>query len=261
MNLIHSLDVREAEKHGVNAALVLNLIRGWIAYNKANKKNEKDGRTWTYNSVKSWTKLVPYLTPKQVRTAIDVLVSAGLIVKANFNENQYDQTLWYALADGEDLCPVGQMETPPRADQVAPEGKSLDQENKPQTEPPKINELTLEAGRFVEWFVELLARTGAPTPRLTPTVRAGWADAYEKLRRIDGKEKAEIVRVCEWARADSFWSGNFYAPTKLRERKDGISRYDLFLQRLKSPNATSTTLRPNGRYFEQAGSYAGITDK
>lgn len=132
-------------------------------------------------------------------------------------------------------------------------------------EPPSVpvatSELTLEAGRFVEWFVELLARTNAPTPRLTPTIRAGWAAVYEKLRRIDGKEKAEIARVCEWARGDPFWSGNFYAPTKLRERKDGISRYDLFLQRLKSPNATSTTVRPNGRYFEQAGSYAGITDK
>lgn len=256
--MTHSFEIAEAEKYGVNAAIVIDLIRGWIAYNKANKKNEKEGRTWTYNSVKSWTKLVPYLTPKQVRTAIDVLIAAGLVVKSNFNENHYDQTLWYALGD---LCPVGQMEKPPAADQVAPGGKSLDQGINTEKEPPETNELTLEAERFVVWFIELLGKTGAPASRLTPTVLAGWRDTYEKLRRIDGKEKAEIAKVCEWARGDPFWSTNFYAPTKLRERKDGISRYDLFLERLKKPNGTSTTVRPNGRYFEQAGSYAGITDK
>lgn len=118
--------------------------------------------------------------------------------------------------------------------------------------PPEAekSELHAEAERFVEWFVALLARTSAPEPRMTPTVRAGWADAYEKLRRIDRKEKAEIVKVCEWARGDPFWSGNFYAPTKLRERKDGISRYDLFLSKLKSPNGNARTQRPNPRDCE-----------
>jgi hypothetical protein len=98
---------------------------------------------------------------------------------------------------------------------------------------------------------------------LTPTIRAGWASTYEKLVRLDGKTKVEIAKVCEWARNDSFWRTNFYSPTKLRDRKDGISRYDLFLSKLNSPNGNAPHLRPNSRFCEASArnSYAGITDK
>lgn len=143
----------------------------------------------------------------------------------------------------EDRTPTSEVRTP-----VAPDPSiepSINQ--KVDDHPTEQTELSASADRFVDWFVSLLARTNAPEPKLTPTIRAGWSDAYEKLRRIDGKEKVEIAKVCEWARADPFWSTNFYSPAKLRERKDGISRYDLFLSKLKSPHASSTNQRSNSR--------------
>lgn len=269
--MTHSFSVEDADRFGVNAAIILNLLRGWVAHNKANGKNERDGRTWTYNSVRAWAKLVPYLSAKQVRTAIDDLIEAGAIVKANFNENPHDRTLWYSVAD---ICPTGQIAEPlpPGANGDAAEGNCVehrDTKEEPisseESGKPEETELTLEAGRFVEWFIELLGQTGAPPTRLTPSIRKGWADAYEKLRRIDGKSKDEIVKVCRWARADPFWSGNFYAPTKLRERKDGVSRYDLFLSRIStSPNnGHPKTQQPNGRSFSQGADvdYDAIADR
>ena len=259
----HLFDVEDAVKYGVNPAIILDHIRRWIAHNKANGKNERDGHTWTYNSVKAWAKLVPYLTDKQVRKAIDDLVAAGVLIKGNYNDNAHDRTLWYALGDG--ICPTGQMgaETlPSGANGDASPGECVD--HRETKEVTKRSELEEEAGRFVDWFLALLARTGAPAPRLTPAIRTGWEQTYEKLVRIDGKTKAEIAKVCEWARSDPFWSGNFYAPTKLRERKDGISRFDLFTAKLNS-NGSNSTFQRNSRFCEATAraiqDYAGITNK
>lgn len=122
------------------------------------------------------------------------------------------------------------------------------------------NALTLEAGRFVEWFLELLRRTGAPEPRITPGIRNLWADTYEKLRRIDGRTKNDIKAVCEWARGDRFWAQNFLSPAKLRQKNgDGIFYYDVFSNKLRTTNANSTTGQSNGRGFESSrtNEYAG----
>lgn len=143
------------------------------------------------------------------------------------------------VRESEDRTPTSEKRTP-----VAPDPSGTVKE--PST--PEGQELKAEAERFVDWFVALLARTAAPKPRLTPTVRARWVDAYEKLRRIDGKEKVEIAKVCEWVRADPFWSGNFFSPVKLRETKDGVSRYNLFLTKIA--HANSRPQRPNPRDCE-----------
>ncbi len=250
--MTHSFSVADAEKYGLTAAVVLNLIRGWVAYNKAGARNQRDGRTWTYNSVKGWSKLLPYLTAKQIRTAIDDLVEAGAVIKGKFNENAYDHTLWYAVPDESTACPVGQNAMPGEAFSLASEGKRLDQEknqgDKPNGKKTKEDEVTLESIAFVEAFLTLLKETGSPITAPTTAARVKWADAYEKLVRLDGKTKGEIWRVCVWARNDAFWKGNFFSPVKLRDRKDGVSYFDKFAAKMNSPlNGNSTTSKPNGR--------------
>lgn len=102
-------------------------------------------------------------------------------------------------------------------------------------------ELTAESERFVNWFLLLLSETGAPITPPTTSVRAMWADTYQKLRRIDGKTKEQIVAVCRWARNDTFWQRNFLSPAKLRQKKDGISYFDSFTVKMSSP--TTSTAR------------------
>ena len=65
---------------GVNAAVLYQNIVWWCAKNAANRHNEHDGRFWTYNSVKAWAELFPYLTLKQIRSALDRLEDEGLIL-------------------------------------------------------------------------------------------------------------------------------------------------------------------------------------
>lgn len=94
--MTHSFDIKDAEAYGVNCAVILYNIRFWVAKNKANDKHNYDGKYWTYNSIKAFHELFPYLTEKQIRTALDKLVEVGVVQKGNYNENPYDRTSWYS---------------------------------------------------------------------------------------------------------------------------------------------------------------------
>ena len=95
----HSFNIEHAKKYGVNSAIILNNMIFWIAKNRANGKNQHDGRTWTFNSVRAWSELFSYLSEKQIRTAIEKLIEVGVLIKGNYNEKGYDRTLWYAFKD------------------------------------------------------------------------------------------------------------------------------------------------------------------
>lgn len=122
----HSFDVEIAEKYGVNCAIILNNLQFWIAKNKANGTNFHDGRFWTFNSMKAFSELFPYMTSKQIRGALDTLRDEGLLITGNYNVKPYDRTLWYALTEkGECICPTGQMEMPNKANGNAPQGTPI----------------------------------------------------------------------------------------------------------------------------------------
>lgn len=97
---------------------------------------------------------------------------------------------------------------------------------KPETHPNH------EAEKFVDWFLSLLSETGAPVPPLTKPNRYAWADAYDKMVRLDARTKEQVKEVCRWARNDKFWAQNFMSPSKLRDKKDGVMFFDQFLNKM-----------------------------
>lgn len=97
--MIHSFDIEIAEAYGVNAAIILNNMYFWVEKNRANETNFHDGRYWTYNSVKAFSKLFPYLTPRAISTALKKLIDGGLVITGNYNKSSYDRTLWYAITE------------------------------------------------------------------------------------------------------------------------------------------------------------------
>ena len=84
---------------GIEEAILIDKFVGWIQYNRANGKNYHDGRTWTFNSAKSYADLFPYMTESKIKRVISKLVEMGIVIKGNYNENQYDRTNWYAFTD------------------------------------------------------------------------------------------------------------------------------------------------------------------
>jgi len=114
---MHSFDPEIATKVGVNAAVLYQNIVWWTQKNAANGKHLHDGRHWTYNSIKAFDALFPYLTSKQIRTALDKLEDAGLILSGTFNKAGYDRTKWY--------CPVEQIDLPKKANGIAQKGEPI----------------------------------------------------------------------------------------------------------------------------------------
>lgn len=95
----HHFDVEIASKYGLTEAILLNNIYFWLQHNQANEKNFYDGYYWTYNSIKTFTMLFPYLTEKKIRNALSNLENSGLIKTGNYNRSSYDRTKWYTLTE------------------------------------------------------------------------------------------------------------------------------------------------------------------
>lgn len=95
--MIHFFDADIAKQYGVNAAVLLYHIAYWIKHNEANGTNYYDGNFWTYNSMRAFAELFPYMSERQISTALSKLLDDGVIITGNYNKSTYDRTLWYAL--------------------------------------------------------------------------------------------------------------------------------------------------------------------
>lgn len=147
--MIHHFDTTDAEIYGLNEAILLSNFKFWITTNRANDKNhfivddkiypELSGqyRFWTYNSVKAYQEIFPYLSPKQIRGAIDRLVDKGILIKGFYSENTFDRTSWYAFYSEEIHLPHrANGNLPSSAHPFAPQGKCYnDTDSKPDTKP------------------------------------------------------------------------------------------------------------------------------
>lgn len=124
--MIHVFDTDVAKKYGVNAAIILQNMAYWIMQNEANEMNFYDGRYWTFNSKRAYGELFPYMSAKQIRTAIEKLVEDGVLVTGNYNKLAYDRTAWYSLTEkGKSICRIGQMDYPQKANGLSQEGKPI----------------------------------------------------------------------------------------------------------------------------------------
>ncbi|HPN31354.1 MAG TPA: hypothetical protein PKY81_10385 [bacterium] len=101
INETHFFQVNDATKYGIEGAIIINNLRYWILKNKANRRHFYDGHWWTYNSIKAFAEIFPYWTERQIRYILDKLKEENIILTANYNKNQNDQTLWYAFIDQE----------------------------------------------------------------------------------------------------------------------------------------------------------------
>lgn len=95
----HHFEVEVAVKVGTNAAVLFDNIGYWVIYNQASETNIVDGKAWTYNSVKTYSELFPYLTAKQIMLSFAKLKEAGLIETGCFNADPKNRTTWYTLSD------------------------------------------------------------------------------------------------------------------------------------------------------------------
>jgi hypothetical protein len=136
----HSFDIEVAQEYGIAEAIFIKHFQFWIKKNKANKTHLHDGRTWTYNSIKAFMDLFPYMSQKTIRTTLEHLRSRGVLITGNYNDDACKRTLWYSFADEEKwICQIGLKQMPKTENANADDGKCINTDidytdNKPNKE-------------------------------------------------------------------------------------------------------------------------------
>ena len=97
--MTHQFKTALAKLYGIEEAILINNFHYWIKENKANDRNFFDGRYWTFNTQKAYADWFSYLSEGRIKRTINNLVEKGILMKGNYNTNQYDRTNWYAFTD------------------------------------------------------------------------------------------------------------------------------------------------------------------
>lgn len=127
----HHFSVSVAVEVGVNAAVVLENIAFWVRANRKAGRHKHDGKHWTYGSTRHFAELFDYLSEKQVRGALDKLITCGYVETGNFNRSAYDRTRWFTLTEkGERATLERQSEKPTKAKGAAGNGRPIPDKNK-----------------------------------------------------------------------------------------------------------------------------------
>jgi len=97
-----------------------------------------------------------------------------------------------------------------------------------------ISSLPPSAVEVADLIVKHVASLNPTAKNITTDIektRLSWADAVDKLNRIDGRSFDEIKQILSWAERDPFWQMNILSGQKLREKFD-------YLKIKMSPEAT-----------------------
>ena len=205
---LHMFDSQIAQESGVNAAIIFQNLAYWIEHNRANETNFYDGRYWTYNSVRAFTELFPYLTDKQSRGALKKLEEGGMILVGNYNKSAYDRTRWYALAEkGLSIYTKGQMNFADRENENAHEGEPIPDINTDVTtsDKPDISAPKKETRhKYGEYSNVLLSDTDLE--KLKAEFPTDWEERIERLSSyMESKGmtyKNHLATIRNWARKD-----------------------------------------------------------
>ena len=95
----HHFNIEIAKKCGILEAILLQNIYFWVEHNRANDKSFYDGEYWTFNSIKAFEQLFPYVSGHQIRRALEKLRNDGYLKTGYYNKSAYDRTMWYTLTD------------------------------------------------------------------------------------------------------------------------------------------------------------------
>lgn len=147
-----------------------------------------------------------------------------------------------------DSAPSGGLEDGQHDGNVVHETVVLENEMAAPTNKKKKKEITprpaappsLRGVAFAQWFLTLIPEHHRERLYDEQT----WGHVFDQLRSIEKVDELEIARVCQWARADKFWSTNFYSPLKLRKKQkdSGMQFYFIFLEQSKGKNSAQPTI-------------------
>ena len=240
----YSFSIEDAQRYGVDEAIVLSNFKHWIKKNEANNRHFYEGRTWTYNSAKAFAELFPFWTPRTIQRILTSLEKQGAILSGNFNKSSYDRTKWYAILEPEPFdktrkwsdanCPMDLRETSNGFTESVQPIPDVNTDVKPDVNTNKKTtpeEPSDKGQAFADWFATLLEETESSL-KPAQADKLAWGKEFDKIIRLEAIKEDQLKHICRWARNDPFWRTNFYSPAKLRKKsRDGVKFLTIFIDR------------------------------
>ena len=210
----HIFDIEIAEQYGINAAILLENIGFWIAQSEANEINFHDGSYWTFNSCRALQELFPYMSKRQIHSALEKLLNDGLIVTGNYNKVAYDRTLWYTLTQkGKSILHFGTMDFPKKENRFSAEVTPIpdintDIINTPFIIPPCDDSAPAkQQTRHKYGTYQNVLLSDADYEKLKsefPTDYNEWIERVSEYVAMNGKKYKDFLAVIRnWARRDT----------------------------------------------------------
>ena len=210
----HIFDIEIAEQYGINAAILLENIGFWTAQSEANEINFHDGSYWTFNSCRALQELFPYMSKRQIHSALEKLINDGLIVTGNFNKVAYDRTLWYTLTQkGKSILHFGTMDFPKKENRFSAEVTPIpdintDIINTPFIIPPCDDSAPAkQQTRHKYGTYQNVLLSDADYEKLKsefPTDYNEWIERVSEYVAMNGKKYKDFLAVIRnWARRDT----------------------------------------------------------
>ena len=203
--MLHCFNPIFAEMLGVTPALVLQHILYWINDNKKHGRNRMElelnydymnlhgeYRTFIYSSIATMhAQRFNYLTERQINYAISKLCKAGILIKANYNGDPRDRTLWYALRDEDEMLAMFTESIKP--DKIyKPKEVEINDESE-----PLVEQALSEARRCANEQQEVKLSSidyAAQLEQWTKDNRHQWLAYYEKVKR-KGFTEADCIEL------------------------------------------------------------------
>ena len=210
----HIFDIEIAEQYGINAAILLENIGFWTAQSEANEINFHDGSYWTFNSCRALQELFPYMSKRQIHSALEKLINDGLIVTGNYNKVAYDRTLWYTLTQkGKSILHFGTMDFPKKENRFSAEVTPIpdintDIINTPFIIPPCDDSAPAkQQTRHKYGTYQNVLLSDADYEKLKsefPTDYNDWIERVSEYVAMNGKKYKDFLAVIRnWARRDT----------------------------------------------------------
>lgn len=193
----HMFQIEHSVRFGLEEAILIQNFIFWISKNKACGRHlRQDGRTWTYNSAPSFTRLFPYWTVKQIRRILASLLTQKVLMEGVFNQSGYDHTKWYAFVKESDFL-FGENDVPVWEHRRNRKGTTLtvDLTNR------KPEDMFEEETKIHTHAMDAVAGC-------TPELREAW-DSYTAMRKEQKNPittitlKADVKKFCKWGATDA----------------------------------------------------------
>lgn len=172
--------------------------------------------------------------PRSVKRQMRALEQSGLLEcehrsaggPENFSKYRFNLALLLTTPNGDPKPPLtvtlNHRSPPPNSDPKPPleDTPYKGSTTKNVSDAPKVTVPDSEDARLAHWIFD---KVRAINPKHREPRWDAWVKTIRLMRERDGRTRAEIARLFNWANSDSFWHRNILCPATLREQFDKLT--------------------------------------